>query len=602
VTGKSMKRIFALLVVLLPLCLRAQEVAVGLSGSQAQVGEPVQLMVTVRGARGADVPQTLSVKGLQISLAGRSTQFEMHNFKMSSTLTYTYLVVPQFEGEFTIPSFDVQIEGKTFRTQAMKLLVTGGTRVPQQMPGLPQNTSPVPLPSGQPPASAETGEPFFAELILSKKKVYVGEVVPVELRFYFNSRIGGQVGERPTFGGEGFTVQKFSNAVKREQVVNGTSYVVFSFQSAITAVKSGTLEIPEATLEARLQLPGKTPQGLGDFFNNLPIPQGMFTDNRDVSIKTKPMQIEVVPLPKDGRPEDFSGAVGKFTMEASVSPKKAGAGEPVNLKVLVSGQGNFEGMGAPILTGDEGWRSYPPSDKFQSTDAVGFTGEKTFEFPLIARQDQTRTPGLRFSYFDPSTGKYMVLTQEPLEVNAKAGGAAPVAAGTPAASQADKPAPTPAAVSTPDVTTMAGGSTSWASLFFRREFLIANASMAVAWFAMLLILSIRRFARSRAGRELTRKKLLRDAFAGLREVEPSEFYEKARDYIFLRLNAGGDDLAAASRIDSSSLPPEFKASLHRVIERHGETKYAAGGAPPPSADERQAVILVLKDLEARYEK
>jgi len=601
VTGKTMKRIFAMLAVLLPLCLHAQEVAVGLSSNQAQVGEPVQLMVTVRGARGADVPQTLSVKGLQISLAGRSTQFEMRNFKMSSTLTYTYLVVPQSEGEFTIPSFDVQIEGKTFRTQAMRFSVSGGTRVPQQMPGFPQNT--VPVPSGPPPASADAGEPFFAELILSKKKVYVGEVVPVELRFYFNSRIGGQVGERPSFGGEGFTVQKFSNAVKREQIVNGTNYTVFSFQSAIAAVKAGTLEIPEATLDSRLQFPGKTPQGLGDFFNNFPLPQGMFTDNREVTLKTKPMQIEILPLPKDGRPEDFSGAVGKFAMEASVSPKKASAGEPVNLKVTVSGQGNFEGMGAPLLTGDEGWRSYPPSDKFQSTDAVGFTGEKTFEFPLIARQDQTRTPGVRFSFFDPSAGKYSVLTQDPIEVDAKAGGAAPpVAAGTPALSRGDKPSPMPTPVSTPDVTAAAGGSTSWVSLFFRREFVIANASMAVAWFAMLLILSLRRFASSRAGRELARKKLLRDAFSGLRDAGSDEFYEKARDYIYLRLNAGGDDLAVAARIDSSSLPPEFKASLHRVIERHGETKYAAGGAPPPPVEERQAVISILKELEARYEK
>ncbi|MEI8312032.1 MAG: BatD family protein, partial [Verrucomicrobiota bacterium] len=143
-------------------------------------------------------------------------------------------------------------------------------------------------------------------------------------------------------------------------------------------------------------------------FNNFPLPQGMFADNREVTLKTKPVQIEVQPLPKDGRPEDFSGAVGKFSMEATVSPKKVSAGEPVNLKVAVSGQGNFEGMGAPALTGDEGWRSYPPSDKFQSTDSIGFTGEKTFEFALIARQDQTRTPGARFSYFDPSTGKYNV--------------------------------------------------------------------------------------------------------------------------------------------------------------------------------------------------
>ena len=392
-------------------------VASGISSNTAAVGEPVQLTVTVRKARSADVPQTIPVNGLQINLAGRSTQFEMRNLKMSSILTYTYTVVPQVEGEFTIPSFDVQIEGKTFRTQAMKLSVTGGARLPQ-MPG--QNNAPLPLPSGQPPASAETGEPFFADLILSKKKVFVGELVPVELRFYFNSRIGGQVGERPSFGVEGFTVQKFSNAVKREQVVNGTSYVVFSFQGAITAVKSGTLEIPEATLEARIQPPGKTPQSLGEAFKNVPPPEGMLTENRDVTIKTKPMRIEILPLPKDGHPEDFSGAVGKFAMEASVSPKKASGGEPVNLKVLVSGQGNFEGMGAPLLTGDEGWRSCPPTDKFRSTDAVGFAGEKTFEFPLIARQDQTRSPGLRFSYFDPSSEKYETLLVPPIAVLAKA--------------------------------------------------------------------------------------------------------------------------------------------------------------------------------------
>lgn len=597
-----MKRALVLLFlsIFLPVSVHAQEVAAGLSSDQAHVGEPVQLMVTVRGARGAEVPQTLSVNGLRINLAGRSTQFEMHNMKMSSTLTYTYIVVPQFEGDFTIPGFDVQIEGKTFHTRDMRLVVSGGVQVPQ-MPGQPQNAVP---PSGQSQGQSDQGEPFFAELILSKKKVFVGEVVPVELRFYFNSRIGGQVGEKPNFGGEGFTVQKFSNAVKREQVVNGTNYTVFSFQSAITAVKSGTLEIPEASLDARLQLPGRAPQGFDDFFNNFPIPQGMFTDTRDVTLKTKPVQLEVQPLPKEGRPDDFSGAVGKFTMDASVSPKKAAGGEPVTLSVAVSGQGNFEGMGAPVLTGDEGWRSYPPSDKFHSTDSVGFTGEKTFEFPLIARQDQTKTPGLKFSYFDPSTEKYAVLTQEPLAVDARAGGTAPLASATPDA-RGDKPLPTPAPAapaSTPDVTLMAGGSSSWIPLFFRKDFLIANAALCVAWLALFSILALRKFSLSRAGRELARKKQLKEALAVLVHADPSGFYEKARDYISLRLNAGGDDLAAAARIDAAPFPEEFKMSLHRVLERHGESKYAAGGAAPPSMEERQGVIALLKDLEARYEK
>ncbi len=597
-----MKRalVLLLLAAFLPVSLFAQEVVAGLSNDQAHVGEAVQLMVTVRGARGADVPQSLSVNGLRINLAGRSTQFEMRNFKMSSTLTYTYVVVPQFEGEFTIPPFDVQIEGKTFRTQEMKLAVSGGVQVPQ-MPGLPQNGGS--FPSGPPPADADEGEPFFAEIVLSKKKVFVGEVVPVELRFYFNSRFGGQTDETPQFGGEGFTVQKFSNSVRREQVVNGTNYVVFSFQSAIMAVKSGTLEIPEATLNARLQMPGRAPQGFDDFFNNFPIPQGMFTETRDVALKTDPVKLEVLPLPKDGRPEDFSGAVGKFDMEVTASPRKVSGGEPVTLRVTVSGQGNFEGMGAPVLTGDEGWRTYPPSDKFQSADSIGFTGEKTFEFPIIAREDQTKTPGVGFSYFDPSSEKYVQLTKEPLEVVAKAGGggAPATATGTPEP-QADKPASSAAPAATPDVTLMAGGASNWTPLFFRREFLIANASLLVAWLALLFILALRRFSRSRAGREMARKKHVQEAFAGLRHVEPEGFYEKARDCMALCLNAVDDDLAVAARIDASSLPAETKLALHHVLERHGESKYAAGGAVPPALEEREKVIALLKDLKARYEK
>lgn len=581
--------------------LAAQEIVAGLSSNQAAVGEPVQLVVTVRGARGADVPQTLSVNGLRINLAGRSTQFEMRNFKMSSTLSYTYLVVPQFEGNFTIPSFDVTIEGKTYRTQAMHLSVSGAAQVPQ-MPALPQSMPT--LPSGPPPAAtSDNGRPYFAELVLSKKTAYVGEIVPVELRFYFNSRIGGQVGERPNFGGEGFTVQKFSNAVKREQVVNEANYVVFTFQSAITPVKAGTLEIPAASLEARLQVPGNAPQGLGDFFNNFPLAQGMFTETREITLQTKPQQIEVVALPKDNRPEDFSGAVGKFTMDASVSPKKAASGEPVTLSVTVSGQGNFEGMGAPALVGDEGWRTYPPSDKFQAADAVGFTGEKKFEYPIIARQDQTKTPGTRFSYFDPSTGKYVTLTTDPLPVDARAGNVGPATTAPAAAPGAGTPAaPGPATKPTPDIAVMASGSSHWSSLFFRKEFLIGNAALFVAWLAVVTVFSLRRFAASNTGRRLARKKQASDALSLLRGADPAAFYDRVHDYLTLRLNASGEPGSLIAKIDSSTLPTELKSSLQKMLERHDESKFAAGGITQPSAEEREAVVATLKQFHAFHEK
>ena len=577
--------------------LCAQEIVAGLSSNRAQVGEPVQLVVTVRGARGADVPETLSVNGLRINLAGRSTQFEMRNFKMSSTLTYTYIIVPQLDGEFTIPSFDVSIEKKTYRTQAMRLSVSGRAGAPQVQTQIPAPMPPTPMPQGPEPTAPDNGRPFFGDLVLAKKSAYVGEVIPIELRFYFHARIGGQVGERPNFSGEGFTAQKFSNAEKREQVVNEANYVAFTFQSAITPVKAGVLDIPAASLEARLQVPGKAPQGFDSFFSNFPLPQGMFTETQDVKIETTAQKLDVMALPKDDRPEDFSGAVGKFTMEAAVSPKKAGGGEPVTLRVMVSGRGNFEGMGAPVLTGDEGWRTYPPSDKFHSADAIGFTGEKTFEFPLIARQDQTRTPGIRFSYFDPSAGKYVTLTQEPLAVDARAGGAATApqqqAAGTAAT-------PPPASAPTPDITAMSGGASNWTSLFFRKEFLAAHAALALVWLAAAILFSVRRFSASEAGRALARKKRARQALARLSGADPASFYEAAVHFLSLRFNAPADQPSLAEKIASSDFPEEIKSALHRIVASDAESKFAAGGAAPPSAEERERILSTLQEL--RHEK
>ena len=74
--------------------LQAQEATAGLSSPSTIVGQPVELVVTVRDTRNAQVPQSVDVTGLRVELFGRATRFEMNNFKVTSTLTFTYSVVP----------------------------------------------------------------------------------------------------------------------------------------------------------------------------------------------------------------------------------------------------------------------------------------------------------------------------------------------------------------------------------------------------------------------------------------------------------------------------------------------------------------------------
>ena len=171
-------------------------------------------------------------------------------------------------------------------------------------------------------------------------------------------------------------------------------------------------------------------------------------DIRQTTVPTQSAKLEVKPLPKEGRPEDFSGAIGQFSLQASATPKQAAAGDPISLNVTVSGRGNFDAMASPTLLEADGWRTYPPGEKFEASpsDPIGFNGEKRFEYMLVAREDRSQTPVAQLSFFDPSLEKYVTIKSSAIEVAAK-GTADPAAVA--AATPAPQPQPTPASVSTP---------------------------------------------------------------------------------------------------------------------------------------------------------
>ena len=153
---------------------------------------------------------------------------------------------------------------------------------------------------------------------------------------------------------------RFSKPIEKQQDVDGRNYNVLIFQTAISAAKAGTLEISPASLDSQIQLPGRVPSGMDDFFGSFFGSMMSSGDIRQTTVPTQSAKLEVKPLPKEGRPEDFSGAIGQFSLQASATPKQAAAGDPISLNVTVSGRGNFDAMGSPVLLEADGWRTYPP--------------------------------------------------------------------------------------------------------------------------------------------------------------------------------------------------------------------------------------------------
>src|SRR5262245_28441426 len=304
-----------------------------LSNSEATVGETVELQIKVTGPGDARPPEEISIDGLEIHSTGTSRQFEIHNFSTSSSVTYSYTILPLRAGRFTIPPQTIRAGGQVLRTPELVLNVADA-------PGQPTTSRPGRTTQRQ--STTTAGDLVFAELIVPKKTAYVGEIVPVQIRMGFDARVHPRLVEPPEITGQGFTAQKLQQSSQNLETINGKPFDVVTFKTAITAARAGKFEIGPVKAKAQVVIPrrrnaprGRSPFDLFDlddpfsdpFFSN---PFAQFGERRDIQISSDPVALEVKPLPPNA-PPSFSGAIGSFTMATDAKPKSVQVGDPITV-------------------------------------------------------------------------------------------------------------------------------------------------------------------------------------------------------------------------------------------------------------------------------
>ncbi len=387
-----------------------------LEPSEIALGETAQLTITVQ-SRNADEPQIPVVDGLDIQQIGQSSQIQIINGVMSVNLNYAYAVTPRRAGNFTIPTIKSGRGAEAATSQPVVLKVGGGVRN-----GVPvsrsqnQNSLPAPAVSGDEEqiSAAEQRSFGFLRLVTPKKEFYVGEMVPVELKAYFRDGVELRVDGLPKLNSDAFTMNKLGDQpVSTHQVINGVRYATLTWPTVITAVKAGDYEMSvEIPTTVTVRQPAQRSRLRGpfgddffdDFFNNF---FGAATQ-KQVALNSSPCVVKILSPPTENRPASFTGAVGKFNLTAETTPSQTAVGDPITLKVKISGTGNFDRVTAPVVEKGDAWKTYKPSAKFEPDDSAGFSGTKHFDQALVPTQSgKLEIPLLAFSYFDPEERQYV---------------------------------------------------------------------------------------------------------------------------------------------------------------------------------------------------
>ena len=377
------------------------------------------------------------VQGLDFELLGHANQMEFQNGVSFPTSSVVLRVTAQFAGIYKIPAV-------TPKAQPLILEVTPAAPavlVPPP-PRLSQGANRAPVLPGASAARAAglrltSDGSAFLRVGVPKRDVFVGESVPVDIELGLRAGFVVGIHGLPALNGSEFTLNNLSQEPQHElRRIDGKPFEVLIWHSVIAAVKPGDYSLAvETPLTVKIRTQSQQESALDDLLGD-PFYQNKFGAmiKRDITVMSPATDLKVLALPSAGRPADFSGAVGDFKVTSELSNSSAAAGEPLTVRLHVTGSGNFDRVDTSMFKRLDQWKTYPPTSTFKKSDAVGYKGEKLFEQPIIASQPGHQTlPALTFNYFDPVAKRYQTARSPALNVSISATLANSAPAASPAA-------------------------------------------------------------------------------------------------------------------------------------------------------------------------
>ncbi len=402
-----MKRLLSLslsLLLLLPLMADEVEFRAQAPG-KVVAGKPFQLTYTInQRARDLQAPEFTGFEYLAGPYTSQSSSTSFVNGHRTSTftLTYTYTLLGNTPGDFTINPATITSDGQQYTSNGVRITVLP----PDEQPAPSSSSKSI---SERPEAPSTSSSDIFVRTIVNKTNVYEQEALQISYRLYVAGVDFAQMGNTlklPEMTGFLKQDMELGNRQFELEHYNGRNYqAVTLFSYLLYPQHSGDIKIDAAQFEAilRVQTHQQVRSIFDDFFGTY--------ENVSRALTAPAVTIHVNPLPA-GKPAGFSGAVGQFSITPAISTTDIQANEAVTLSLNIRGTGNMKLIKTPSVDWPEGFEPYDPkvTNNFKPSNS-GFTGNKSIEYLAIPRAAGDYTiPELSFSYFDIQEGKYKTLS------------------------------------------------------------------------------------------------------------------------------------------------------------------------------------------------
>ena len=390
-----MKKIACLLLFLSTLILTVQpvnaevSVTLNLDRREATLADSIQLQVRVSGARRSDAPPV--IEGLEpfyVTKGGNASRVQIINGRYNSGVDYTYYLQPKKKGVFQVGPASITVDGKTSKSNVATLNVIAGYD-----------------------ASGSEKGPVFLTAALGSRKAYVEQQVPYTLKLHLRTNVSDISLDLPET--DELTFRQLEKPKEYQAVYHDVSYRILEVSYGVMPLTPGRFRIPPARMGLTVYSARKrTPRGLFDdpFFG------GALRTGRPLTVSSEPLALEVLPFPEKEKPELFSGLVGKFTIEGTLSGSEVHVGDSVTLTVRLSGKGNVNRLPDLKILPLDHLKTYADEPVFQTrASADGLSGSKTMKWALVPDKEGRYTiPPFTISYFDPAAETYRTQKTQPL--------------------------------------------------------------------------------------------------------------------------------------------------------------------------------------------